>query len=130
MVCPQQRACRRRRQHTIYNLYPTGWRRPLLRWFVVGHWWYRAGYREGPKENVDRLFGGVGAPRAAIFLAASYDFRAAHHDSVHPWEGSDVGGHMAAANMSLLIGLIFALMLANVSMVGYRRGRSKDLTNR
>jgi len=61
---------------------------------------------------------------------ASYDFCAAYDDSVHAWEGSDVGGHLAAGNMSLLIGLIFTLMLANISVVGYRRRRSKDLTNR
>jgi hypothetical protein len=69
-------------------------------------------------------------PLLLSFWPASYDFRAARFDSVHPWEGSDAGGHMAAANVSLLIGLIFTLMLVNVSVVGCRRGRSKDLTNR
>jgi hypothetical protein len=61
---------------------------------------------------------------------AWYDFWYAHDDSVHPWEGSDVGGHIAAGKMSLLIGLIFTIMLANVSVVGYCRRRSKRLTNR
>jgi hypothetical protein len=61
---------------------------------------------------------------------ASYDFWYAHDDSVHPWIGSDVGGHIAAGEFSLLIGLIFTMMLVNVSVVGYRRRRSKGLTNR
>jgi len=61
---------------------------------------------------------------------ASHDFWYAHDDSVHPWEGSDVGGHIAAGKFSLLIGLIFTVMLLNVSVVGYRRRRSKGLTSR
>jgi len=69
-------------------------------------------------------------PLLLSFWPASYDFRAAHDDSVHPWEGSDVGGHIAAGNMNLMIGLIFTVMLVNVSVVGYRRRRPKGLTNR
>ena len=61
---------------------------------------------------------------------ASYDFWYARDDSIHPWEGSDVGGHIAAGNMSLLIGLIFTVMLLNVGAVGYIRRRSKGLTKR
>jgi hypothetical protein len=69
-------------------------------------------------------------PLLCSIRSASYDFWYAHDDSVHPWEGSDVGGHMAAGRFSLLVGLIFTLMLVNISVVGYRRRRSKGLTMR
>jgi hypothetical protein len=56
---------------------------------------------------------------------ASEDFWYAHDDSVHPWIGSDVGGHLAAGSYSLLIGLIYTLMMVNVTVVGYRRRRRR-----
>lgn len=60
---------------------------------------------------------------------AYYDFWNAHDDSMHPWIGSDVAGHIAAGIMSLMIGLIFTAMLINVSVAGYRRRRRSKETN-